>query len=261
MRVLGKVLFPAYLLLSLSGWLSAQILPQGHPGEPYPSPEEIRRQDRHERRHGIHLRKLIRGDASRPEVLLTFDDGPHPAYTRKLLEILDRNHAKATFFVVGKMVEKHPDLVRAIVEHGHTIGNHSFSHRNLSKLSAKEVKQDLKACQQAVEKATDGKVRMTVFRPPGGRYNKTVADVALSLGYTMILWTDDPGDYANPGDAVIEARTIERLENGAVILLHDGSPDTLRVLDDILTRTAEDGLTTVSPHQMLSEVEGLGSPR
>ena len=63
------------------------------------------------------------------------------------------------------------------------------------------------------------------------------------------------------GDAVIEARTIERLENGAVILLHDGSPDTLRVLDDILTRTAEDGLTTVSPHQMLSEVEGLGSPR
>lgn len=255
MRVTKHRFLPILLLLSLAGLAGAQTLPEGPYGEPYPSPEEIRRQDRQEHRRGIHLRKLIRGESSRPEVLLTFDDGPHPEYTLKLLNILDKHQVKATFFVIGKMVEKRPDLVRAIAERGHTLGNHSFTHRNLSRLSAKDIQQDLLMCHEAVETVTGGKVQMNVFRPPGGQYNKTVADVALSLGYTMILWTDDPGDYANPGDTVVETRTVDRLENGAVILLHDGSEDTLRVLDAILTRVKEDGLTPVSPRQMLREVE------
>lgn len=216
--------------------------------EVYKKPSELKRQNRREHKQGYHPLKVMRGPVDRPEVMLTFDDGPHPQTTMELLKILARHHVTATFFVVGKMAARHPELIQAIHAGGHTLANHSYSHRNMTRVSLADLPREFSACQEVVEKACG--VKMTEFRPPGGQYNKAVAKASQKQGYLMVLWTDDPGDYANPGAQLIESRTVAGLSPGAVILLHDGSPQTLEILDSLLDAIKKKGLTCVSPARM-----------
>lgn len=216
------------------------------------SPEEILAQANREERSGIHFPKLIRGNSHEKILALTFDDGPHPIFTERLLALLKQESVKATFFVVGKMVERRPDLLKEIDAGGHLVGNHTFSHVTLTKIPQIEARAEYEACNDLVEDVI-GK-RMRFCRPPGGDYDKHVVKAATEQGLTTVLWTDDPGDYANPGTHVIESKTLKRLSNGGIILLHDGVQQTLDVLPQIIDYAKKEGFKFVTVDQLLNSI-------
>lgn len=198
------------------------------------------------------LTKLVRGPRNSKSLLLTFDDGPHVVSTLPLLKILADEHVPATFFVIGKMAEKRPDLVRAIVKAGHTVANHTFSHVTLTNFSVDEQRTEYRANNELIEKITGQ--RMRFCRPPGGDYNGDTLKAAREEGLTTVLWTDDPGDFANPGDGIVLDRTLKKLNNGGIILLHDGSQNTLDTLREFIHEARERGFSFVTPQEM---VDGL----
>ncbi len=199
-------------------------------------------------RSSIRTLKLTRGDSKYKEIALTFDDGPHTGYTKQLLSILDKYNVPATFFVVGVQAEKYPDLVKAEEAKGHLIANHTYHHVSLPKIPREYVTAEMLACTHVISHITGQSPRY--FRPPGGEYNQVVADAAEALGYTMVLWTDDPGDYSSPGDDVILQRTLAHANPGGIILLHDGIAQTVRILPRLLQTLKQEGYTFVRVDQM-----------
>jgi peptidoglycan/xylan/chitin deacetylase (PgdA/CDA1 family) len=199
------------------------------------------------------LPPIIRGSVTRRQLALTFDDGPHPSYTPQLLSLLKAHGVKATFFVVGKMVERHPELLRAQVADGHAIGNHTFSHLNLTKLSPEEQAVEIKACGEVIRSLTGKAPRY--FRPPGGQLNSDVTKVADILGYRMVLWSLNPGDYTRPSAELLKARILSQVSNGSVLLLHDGIPQSLEVLPEVLSTLKQNGYEFVTLDEMVNVAE------
>ena len=196
-----------------------------------------------------HRGLVYGGGATRKEVALTFDDGPHPEYTPTLLALLKQYDVKATFFVVGKMAERHPELVRAEVAAGHELGNHTYHHVNLTRLSAEEVADELQACDDVLHKITGE--HYTLFRPPGGDLRREVLAVAGAMGYRTVLWTANSGDYRNAGETVEKRRVYRRLESGGIILMHDGARDTLKVLPEMIVRLRAEGYRFVTVRELI----------
>jgi peptidoglycan/xylan/chitin deacetylase (PgdA/CDA1 family) len=196
---------------------------------------------------------LKRGDPHEKVIALTFDDGPHGPSTIRLLKILKDEKVRATFFVVGKMVKKHPDILKAIDEAGEEIGNHSFSHVTLTHVSEEEARADLEACSETVESLT-GK-RPKLCRPPGGDSGPSVVKAASSLGMTCVMWTTDPGDYALPGSDVILERTLYEAKKGGIILLHDGITQMLDVLPQIIQTLRQEGYKIVTAGELAEMTE------
>jgi peptidoglycan/xylan/chitin deacetylase (PgdA/CDA1 family) len=164
----------------------------------------------------------------RPGALaLTFDDGPNPAWTPRLLETLAGHDVRATFFMLGKFAQAEPGLVRRIVAAGHLIGNHSWSHSNLALTSASRVQEELTRTSQTLEQIGGAPVRF--FRPPFGARRPAVFRVAKSLGMTPVLWNAMTSDWREPsGERIAERlmRRIDRLQRrgwAANIVLHDGN--------------------------------------
>jgi len=227
--------------------------------ETYKSPEELAAQHLRERRKGLHYPKLIRGNSSIRAVALTFDDGPHPKFTPQLLALLQHYDVKATFFVVGEMVDKYPDLLRSEQFAGHVIGNHTYHHVNLTRIPQDEIASEWEGCQTAVKQTTG--LTMTYCRPPGGDYDREVITTAAALGLTTVLWTNDPGDYADPGRKVIRARVLRGIEDGAVILLHDGVQQTADVLPQIIETLRRRGYQFVTIAELENELKPGGKQR
>lgn len=217
--------------------------------EVYKSVLEINAQHETEVLKGIAYRKFMRGNPVSKRIAITFDDGPHPNYTPKLLDILAQFHAKATFFVVGEMAERYPYLVEAEYAAGHQIGNHTYHHVNLTKIPDADIPVEIQACTDVIKSIIHK--RTHVFRPPGGDYDRTVADASARLGCTMVLWTDDPGDYASPGDRVITTRLLDKMSNGGIILIHDGVQQTIDVLPQILRYLQGKGYEFVTIDQLM----------
>lgn len=222
--------------------------------EIYKSPEELQAQHTREIRKGQFYSKVMSGDPKVPEVALTFDDGPHPHYTPKILAILKRYNIKATFFVVGEMAQKYPWLIKDEYAAGDLIGNHTYHHVNLTKIPFVEVAIEWQANQDVIKSIT-GK-DMKYCRPPGGDYDRHVINAAMDVGLTTVLWTDDPGDYASPGDKTIEVRTLDRVHNGGIILLHDGIQQTIDVLPQIIETLQRKGYKFVTVDQMDAQKSG-----
>ena len=225
---------PAKTQVKLPAKAQVQAVHQVLPSAFYDSPNFPERyrpyltllaKDEYEQERGYKFNKIIRGDIRKQRIALTFDDGPHPVYTLQLLDILRRTHTPATFFVVGKQVEKNPALVQLEVAEGHEVGNHTYDHVNLTMIPPELIAYELDQCDAAIKKATGASARF--FRPPGGDYNGDVIRDASQRGYITTLWTNDPGDFQKPSADLILKRTLEHLENGAIILLHDGIPQTL----------------------------------
>jgi peptidoglycan/xylan/chitin deacetylase (PgdA/CDA1 family) len=151
-----------------------------------------------------------------PIIALTFDDGPHPEYTPRLLDILERYQAHATFFMVGEAAQRQPDLVRRVAEAGHAIGNHTYDHRSFPLLSGPERRAQLRKCQQAL--APFGQ---QLFRPPFG--DQTIASRLdlLWLGYQVIGWNLHVHDWLDQTAEAMVEQLISRLRPGAIVLLHD----------------------------------------
>ena len=198
---------------------------------------------------GLRANDILRGDPGRREIALTIDDGPHPVYTQRLLQILKQSGIHATFFVVGEQAERYPALIRAEVAGGHEVGNHTYDHVSLIKIPPEYVDTEIKACGEVLTRITGRPPHL--FRPPGGEYNRGVAESVEALGYKMILYSDDPGDYADPGTGVIETRTLDTISDGGIILLHDGSAQTLLILPQIIQRLKARGFRFVTVDQLL----------
>ncbi|MGC8783708.1 MAG: polysaccharide deacetylase family protein [Armatimonadota bacterium] len=217
--------------------------------EVYKSVPELLAQHQTELARGLKYRKFIHGDRTKKWIALTFDDGPHPDYTPQILSILKKYGVRATFFVVGKKAEQYPDLVRQQAEAGHSVGNHTFHHVNLTRIPPIDVAAEIKACGEVIQSITGKSPHL--FRPPGGDYDRNVAEVAESLGYWIVLWTDDPGDYANPPEQVLEERLFGRLENGGIILLHDGIAETIQLLPRLIEYLQARGFQLVTVDEMI----------
>lgn len=147
---------------------------------------------------------------------LTFDDGPHPVYTPRLLDILERHGARATFFMVGKSASMHPDLVRRVAQAGHAIGNHSWNHQSLPLISSRERRAQMRACERALAPHSQ-----RLLRPPYG--HQTVASLfdAWCLGYRVIAWSLHAYDWLDHDASWMADRLVDQITPGCVVLLHD----------------------------------------
>ncbi|MFD6757008.1 polysaccharide deacetylase family protein [Micromonospora gifhornensis] len=156
------------------------------------------------------------------KVALTFDDGPDPAWTPKVLDLLKAAKVKATFCVVGTQVRKHPELVHRIAREGHQLCNHSWNHDlNLARRPVAEIRADLTRTDREIRRAVkDAKV--PYYRQPGGRWTAEVVKVAKQLDMRSLHWTVDPQDWARPTAATIQKRVQRAARPGSVVLLHDG---------------------------------------
>jgi peptidoglycan/xylan/chitin deacetylase (PgdA/CDA1 family) len=207
---------------------------------------------------GVFVDVFVRGEKGSRSVALTFDDGPHPVHTRRVLDLLDAAGAKATFFVIGAKVDAHPEVVAEIVRRGHEVGLHSYTHdrllfmRNESKIVA-----DLVRTQDAVERAAG--VRPRLFRPPVGFSSPRTRTAVRQLGLTVAGWSARAFDGAGrPSARVIVSRIARALEDGAVVLLHDASergdaaPTSIDAIPELLGELKERGLAAVTVSTLMT---------
>ncbi len=163
-----------------------------------------------------------RGPEGARGVALTFDDGPHPTFTRSVLEELDRAGAKATFFVIGEKVARQPELLKEMAARGHLVGVHGDVHdRAFSFRSMRRVRDDLARAVDAVARATGERPRF--YRPPVGQTNPRIARAAKELGLTIVGWSLRGRDGIRADPARVAARVIDGLRDGAIVLLHDAA--------------------------------------
>jgi peptidoglycan-N-acetylglucosamine deacetylase len=166
-------------------------------------------------------RVLNRLPGDEQAVSLTFDDGPNPAATPAILDVLRDEGVHATFFVLGRHAERWPELVRRMADEGHQLGNHGYWHRKLHRRTPTYVREDLTRGTDAIESASGG-VRPRVFRAPHGFRSPWVTPIAASLGQRTIGWSLGVWDSARPGAEEIARRALDGLHAGSILLLHDG---------------------------------------
>jgi peptidoglycan-N-acetylglucosamine deacetylase len=151
-----------------------------------------------------------------PVASLTFDDGPHPEFTPRLLDILRRHGARGTFFMLGQSAQKYPEIVRRIAEAGHAIGNHTWDHPSFPLISGRERHRQLQACADAITP-----YGLRLFRPPYGEQNLLSRLTAARLGYLVIMFSVDVGDFCEPDGDRLARLLIQQTRPGSIIVLHD----------------------------------------
>lgn len=201
-------------------------------------------------RSNIYLKVFCKKQTEEKIVAITFDDGPDPIQTLKVLQVLKEQQIPACFFCIGHKVKGNESLIRQIIDDGHLIGNHSFTHTNHFPLySLSRMKKDLQACQSALEQVTSQKIKL--FRPPFGVTNPTIAKAVRILGYTPIGWNIRTFDTQHPSKEKVLQRIQNKLRPGSIILLHDRMPDSDLLLKEILNLIKEQGYTIVRLDKML----------
>ncbi|MFT3990767.1 MAG: polysaccharide deacetylase family protein [Luteolibacter sp.] len=184
-------------------------------------------------------------------IAMTFDDGPHPQNTPRLLNMLRERNIKATFFVIGQSANLYPGVLRQTLAEGHEIANHSHTHRVLSKLSDDELIRDLTNCQNAVIQATGFTPR--VMRPPYGALTQRQRElVHQKFGFKIILWSVDPLDWKRPGSAVVTQRILDATTPGGIILAHDIHAQTIDAMPATLDTLLSRGYQFVTVSQLLA---------
>jgi peptidoglycan/xylan/chitin deacetylase (PgdA/CDA1 family) len=184
-------------------------------------------------------------------IAITYDDGPHPQNTPRLLDILRARNIKATFYVIGRSVDLYPQIVRRTVAEGHEIGNHSYTHRLMSKLSDSEVRSEMSRTQDSVTRAAG--VRIKTMRPPyGGLLQRQRELVHQEFGYPTILWSVDPLDWKRPGASVITSRILEGTAAGGIVLAHDLHAQTVDAMPATLDGLLRRGFQFVTVSQLIA---------
>jgi peptidoglycan/xylan/chitin deacetylase (PgdA/CDA1 family) len=184
-------------------------------------------------------------------IALTFDDGPWPSSTAKVLDILKKNNIKGTFFVVGQNVKNYPDLTKRVVTDGHTIANHTWHHwyhHMNPQVAAYEVANTTDIIYQ-----TTG-VKTSLFRPPGGNMRNGVAAYAKSNKYAVIMWSSDSMDYSRPGVPRLINNIFREAKPGGIVLMHDGGGDrshTVKALPEIISKFRKQGYEFVTVPELL----------
>ena len=205
-------------------------------------------------RWNYHLQSLNHNyKASGNFVSITFDDGPNLAFTPKVLALLKEHNAKATFFLIGKNAEKYPEIVRQMIEEGHTIGNHSYSHsNNFGFFSSEKVIAELEKTNLVLQEITAKELKL--FRPPFGVTNPNIKKALKTTGHFSIGWSKRSLDTTEISVEKILNRTTSNLKKGDIILLHDSSAKTLAVLEQLLLFLQSHKLQSV-PVDRLLEIE------
>ncbi len=198
----------------------------------------------------VFVDAMVHGPRGAKGVALTFDDGPHPESTARTLDALDAAGVKATFFVIGKKVEAHPEVVREIVARGHAIGLHSYAHDRLFAMrGATRWRDDLERCAAVVEEITGTRVRW--FRPPIGHTVPHTPRVVRALGLRVIAWSVSARDGVRANAKDVARRVVDGARDGSIVLLHDASergthePAGVAALPEILAGLAKKGLAVV----------------
>lgn len=183
------------------------------------------------------------------KIAITFDAAWTNQDTDSLIEILKKHNATATFFIVGDWAEKFPDSVKAFYNAGHTIANHSDTHKAFSKCTREEIKEEIVNCNKKLESITGEKV--TLIRAPSGDYTNESLEVTKSLEMYMIQWDNDSLDYTGLTVDEIVNRVLSRAQNGSIVLFHNGVENTAAALDEILTELESQGYSFVSVNDLI----------
>lgn len=188
---------------------------------------------------------------SLPFVALTFDDGPHPVNTPKLLDILKQRNVKATFYVVGTNARRYPEILRRMIAEGHEIGNHTVNHPNLAKMSDEGVRKELRSCHEAIVAATG--VAPRTMRPPYGAITASQKSwIRKEFGYPTIMWSADPLDWKKPGASVVTARLVSGASPGGILLAHDIHAGTIEAMPSTIDQLQSRGYKFVTVTQLLA---------
>jgi len=194
-----------------------------------------------------------------PYIAMTFDDGPHATNTAKLLDIAAKRHIKLTFFVLGQCVQENPAVLQREVAEGHEIGNHSWSHPNLAKLSDEAVRSQLRRTDNLIVKTAG--VKPKLMRPPYGELTKRQRIwVNHDFNYKVILWDVDPLDWKRPGPSVIASRIIAGARPGSIILSHDIHPPTIEAMPQVFDALLAKGFKFVTISELLAMNKGGERP-
>lgn len=208
---------------------------------------------------GIGIRKKVKDGKG---IALTFDDGPNPCYTPKLLDLLAEYGIRTVFFVVGKQAEQHPEILLRMHEEGHSIGIHHYEHISAWKLTPMENREQIRRTAEVIERVTGQ--QPAFYRPPWGRFN--MATPSISRPYTTVTWTHILGDWKI---RTCEEALMERLRalpaDGSIVVLHDdgGNPGAddeapahmLRVLEEYLPEATGNGICFLSPEEIIGNVQ------
>lgn len=201
------------------------------------------------------------GSSSRPLVALTFDDGPDDVYTPRILDVLRRYGAPATFFVVGAMVERHLPVAERIVAEGHELGHHGYRHVDFTRLSDGEIREQL-ARTAALLDVRLGR-RPVTFRPPYSALNPRAVEVIAEADYKIVLWNIDSLDWRGLKSSDILANVVPHLGPGAVVLMHSAGGDlsgTVEALPLLLEMIADRGLQPVTVSELFADRWGDPPP-
>jgi peptidoglycan/xylan/chitin deacetylase (PgdA/CDA1 family) len=206
--------------------------------------------------YGRTFTGLARGSR---QIALTYDDGPNDPHTQRLLEVLARQGVQATFFLIGRYVRQRPDIAREIVQAGHVVGNHTFTHPLLIFKTETEIRQQLSECTSALQDANGQHSKL--FRPPFGGRRPAVLRVARELGLDPVMWNVTGYDWNAPPAAVIERKVARQIRGGDVVLLHDGGhkqmgadrSQTVVATDRLIARYKSEGYEFVTIPRMMRE--------
>ena len=196
----------------------------------------------------IKYESVSASSAEKKKVAITFDDGPNPDYTPDLLKGLKERGVNATFFLLGKEVEKYPELVEQMHAEGHLIGTHSYEHVNLCNLTDEKAIEQVDKTNALIEKITGE--RPQFIRPPYGCWKKNL-DYKTSM--IEVLWDVDPLDWKTGNSDVVVSRVLKNVEEGDIILLHDASASSVKAALSIIDKLQEDGYLFVTVDEIVLE--------
>ncbi len=191
---------------------------------------------------------------SSKKVALTFDDGPHPRLTPRILEILEEYGIKATFFVIGQNVENYPEAMELLASSGCEIGNHTYSHKNIRAMSEGQIESEVLKCNRILFENFG--VLPNVMRPPQGAYNTALQRVSNSVGCDIILWNIDTRDWAHTPPVEISKKVLRSVGGGDIILMHDyvaGESPTCDALRLIIPELLERGYQFVTVSELIKD--------
>jgi peptidoglycan/xylan/chitin deacetylase (PgdA/CDA1 family) len=243
-----------FALFSMISWAAAEDTPAASPS-PSPSPASSPEADSGTPKPATWFSVNVDG----PYIAMTFDDGPSPETTPRLLEILKQRNIKVTFFMIGQNAQANPAIVQRILAEGHEIGNHSWTHPQLSKLSDDRVTEEITKTQAAIKNACG--YTPVLLRPPYGAITARQKEwIEKQFGLSVIIWSVDPFDWKRPGASVIEQRILAGARPGAIILSHDIHEQTVDAMPATLDALAAKGFKFVTVSQLIAMNKPKSSP-
>jgi peptidoglycan/xylan/chitin deacetylase (PgdA/CDA1 family) len=194
--------------------------------------------------------------SGRPRLIaLTFDDGPYPIYTPMLLDVLRDLHVPATFFLIGRDALEWPELTRRIEAEGNEIGDHTYTHPNLDQETSGQVRREILEGRDALWQLSHDPAVRVLMRPPHGRYTERTLRIAQELGYSVVLWTDDGGDWRTVTAESLERHLVAHATAPEIVLLHSGKLATIQALPFVVERFKRAGYRFVTVGELLKLVQ------